>query len=308
MAYYHVLLNPFAGHNGVEEVKKNLLSILDGNNLTFTDVTALKEENDLQNLVSALEPETKLVIAGGDGTLNRFVNAVDCDNIANEIYLFAAGSGNDFYADLKAHADEYFPESEKSAIGENSLLKINKFIRNLPQVTVNGKSYKFINGIGYGIDGYCCEVGDKLKAAGKKVNYTSIAIKGLLFHFKPRAAKVWVDGKEYEFKKVWIAPTMNGRCYGGGMIPTPNQNRAAKDKLSLCVMYGKGKLKTLMAFPKIFTGEHVKKEKMVKILEGKSITVKFAKPCALQIDGETILNVSEYSCTLAEAAEKALAA
>ena len=27
--------------------------------------------------------------------------------------------------------------------------------------------------------------------------------------------------KEYAYKKVWIAPTMHGKFYGGGMIPTP---------------------------------------------------------------------------------------
>ena len=31
-----------------------------------------------------------------------------------------------------------------------------------------------------------------------------------------------VDGTERVFKKVWIAPTMFGRRYGGGMMPTPD--------------------------------------------------------------------------------------
>ena len=46
-------------------------------------------------------------------------------------------------------------------------VKINKYIKGLPTVTVNGKDYRFINGIGFGIDGYCCEVGDEKKAKGK---------------------------------------------------------------------------------------------------------------------------------------------
>ena len=52
----------------------------------------------------------------------------------------------------------------------------------------------FINGIGYGIEGYCCEEGDKIRATSDKpVNYTAIAIKGLLYKFKPRNATVTVD-------------------------------------------------------------------------------------------------------------------
>ena len=46
---------------------------------------------------------------------------------------------------------------------------------------ITGGSY----GIGFGIDGYCCEVGDRLKAESKeKINYSSIAVNGILFHFK----------------------------------------------------------------------------------------------------------------------------
>ena len=75
---------------------------------------------------------------------------------------------------------------------------------------MNGKKYKFINGIGYGIDGYCCEVGDKMREeAVKDINYTSIAIKGLLFHYHPTNATVTVDGRKHTYKKVWLAPTMN---------------------------------------------------------------------------------------------------
>ena len=142
-------------------------------------------------------------------------------------------------------------------------------------------------------------MGDKLRAEGKhNINYAGIAIKGLLFHFKTKNATVIADGKEFKFNKVWLAPTMLGRYYGGGMIPTPNQKRLNKNKQVSCmVLYGSGKLKTLMVFPGIFKGEHIKHTEMVKILSGKEITVKFDEPCALQIDGETILNVTEYTVT-----------
>lgn len=297
MSKYVVLLNPIAGHGGAEKVQEKLTQLLPDDELIFENLTTL----NTAEYIEKLDGETKIILAGGDGTINKFVNTVDCDMLHNELYLYAAGSGNDYFNDLRAHVCELFPvdsEFDTSTIRTtNTLFQINKYVKNLPTVEVQGKTYKFANGVGYGIDGYCCEVGDKLKAEGKKVNYTGIAIKGLLFHFKPRNAEIIVDGVSYNFKKVWIAPTMHGRYYGGGMIPTPNQDRSTGDKLSLCVLYNSGKISTLMTFPKIFKGEHVKKEKMVKILEGKTITVKFDKPCALQIDGETVLNVTEYTAT-----------
>ena len=53
-----------------------------------------------------------------------------------------------------------------------------------------------------------------------------------------------------------------------------------------------------MVFPSIFKGEHIKKKKVVKIFKGKNIEVSFNIPCALQVDGETILNVKKYKVVL----------
>ena len=237
----------------------------------------------MRDFFETLEPHDDVVIFGGDGTLNRIINQLSDVQINNDLYFYSSGTGNDFARDVGRE-------------GAQNPFLINEYIKNLPTVTVNEKKSRFINGVGFGIDGYCCEVGDKLKAQGKQPNYTAIAIKGLLFHFKPVTAKVSVDGKEMEFKKVWIAPTMYGRYYGGGMMATPKQNRNADDKtISLMLFHGSSKLKTLMIFPSIFTGKHVKNSKYISIFEGKSISVSFDRPSPLQIDGETILNVTKYS-------------
>ncbi len=235
-----------------------------------------------------LNASDQVILTGGDGTLNRFINDTEGLHLQPQILYYPSGTGNDFAHDLGKSA-----EDGPFAIGE--------YIRNLPQVTVKGNTYRFLNGVGYGIDGYCCEVGDELrKIPNKKVNYTAIAIKGLLFHFKPRKAKITVDGKTHTYNKVWIAPTMHGRFYGGGMMPTPAQSRTDKSKLSTMVFHTSGKLKTLMIFPSLFKGAHVKHTKYVTVLEGKEITVEFDRPTALQIDGETILGVTSYTARLSE--------
>ena len=78
-------------------------------------------------------------------------------------------------------------------------------------------------------------------------------------------------------------------------MPTPAQDRLSEDgKMSLMVFHGSGKLKTLMVFPSIFKGEHVKKTKIVEVITGYDITVEFDRPTALQIDGETVTGVSSY--------------
>ena len=44
----------------------------------------------------------------------------------------------------------------------------------LPQVSFGGDTYTFLNGIGYGIDGYCCEVGDAMMACYLGVSQTCL--------------------------------------------------------------------------------------------------------------------------------------
>ncbi|MCH5143154.1 MAG: diacylglycerol kinase family protein [Clostridiales bacterium] len=283
---YKVLYNPLSGSVVNEKIKDELTELLKEHEFELEDITKV----NYAEFLKALKEDENILLVGGDGTINRFVNDTQSYNFKNSVWYYAAGNGNDFWTDIGRKKGD-------------APICIDKYLENLPTVTVNGKDYKFINGIGYGIDGYCCEMGDKLKSEGKKVDYTGIAVKGLLFHFKPRTATVIVDGQSYTFKKTWIAPSMLGRYYGGGMIPTPAQDRLGDGSLSICLMYNAGKLRTLMAFPKIFKGEHIKKTKQVKILSGREITVKFDKPCALQIDGETVLNVSEYTVRSAVATE-----
>ncbi len=276
---YHVLFNPLAGNGECYDKLEELKSIY-GDSAEFNNITEIE---NFREYITSFEEDDKIVVCGGDGTLNRFVNNIENLDIENEILYFAQGTGNDFIRDVKDQdTTKPFP--------------IARYIKDLPIVEVNGKSYRFINGVGYGIDGYCCEVGDNLKAIpGKKVNYTMIAIKGLLFHYKPCGANVTVDGKSYRYEKVWIAPTMNGKYYGGGMIPTPEQDRFNEEgTVSVMLFHGSSKLRTLMVFPSIFKGEHVKNEDIVTIHKGHNITVEFDKPQSLQIDGETILGVKGY--------------
>ena len=278
---YHVLFNPNAGNGACTEDVKKLTALMPDDNLLFEDMTAI---GDYAQFFCTIPGDENIIICGGDGTINRFINEAGEYLGDHSVYYFAAGSGNDFLRE--------FGKEKGSAP-----FCIDKYIRNLPTVEVNGKTYKFLNGVGYGIDGYCCEVGDKQReTSDKPVNYTAIAIKGLLFHFEPRNAVVTIDGVRREYKKVWIAPTMNGNYYGGGMMPTPDQNRLADDHtVSTMIMFGSGKLKTLAVFPSIFKGEHVKHTEMVNIFKGHDITVEFDRPTALQIDGETILGVTKYS-------------
>lgn len=286
---FRILYNPISAHGQGKTLAKNVREHLKGESYSFCD---MREISDYKSYFAKLEEGDSIVITGGDGTLNRFINETDGILPDIDVYYYPAGSGNDFYHDVSAEP--------------NKLIKINAYIKDLPIVEVNGRTVRFLNGIGYGIDGYCCEEGDKIgQKTEKPANYTAIAIKGLLFHYQPTNAKVTVDGKTTEYSKVWLAPSMNGRYYGGGMMITPDQDRLGEEKmLSVGIFHGSGKIKTLMIFPSIFKGEHVKHTDVFEVLTGHEITVEFDRPTALQVDGETVLDVTSYTVRSAALANK----
>lgn len=273
----YLLYNPLASNGKGTILKEEAKLFLEEEYPSLKEINVL--EMNQKDFMRSLSPEDIILLVGGDGTLNHFANAIYEANLANDFYLYRAGTGNDFLRDIKE---------------EGKLVLLNSYLKALPKVRIHDKETYFINGIGYGIDGMVCEVADALKAKGQtEINYTGIAIKLLLTKYKCPNATVKVDGKEFHYKRVWYASSMHGQYYGGGMMVAPGQNRLS-DTLSFCVMHKSRRLHTLMIFPSIFKGEHIKKKKYCSMIEGKHIEVIFDRPTALQIDGEVVQNVTHY--------------
>lgn len=279
----YILYNPLADNGSGKANAEKIKDVL-SEDLKFLDITGI----DAAKFIADASLDDRVVVSGGDGTIHYLVNLLNGKIPGRPIYYFPAGSGNDFTTDIR--------DTDK-----DELILLNRYIEALPTVRVSGKELLFLNGIGYGIDGYCCEEGDKLRRkSDKPINYAAIAVKGMLFYFKPRGAVITVDGVRHEYRHVWLAPTMNGRFYGGGMNVAPGQNRLNPERtVTVIVMHCRSKLKTLMAFPSIFKGEHVFKKDIVEVLTGHEITVTFDSPTPLQVDGETFTNVLTYSVSAA---------
>ena len=76
----------------------------------------------------------------------------------------------------------------------------------------------------------------------------------------------------------------------------------------MLVFHRSSKLKTLMIFPSLFKGEHLKNTKYIELLSGNEISVEFDSPAPLQVDGETIVGVMKYSAKGTVAAKKNISA
>ena len=234
-----------------------------------------------------LTEDDEAILCGGDGTVNYFANEMYGYEFKNKLSYAKCGSGNDFYRDVA--------EYEKD--GRVDFLP---FLKNLPLIKVNGIERRFLNGIGYGLDGETCLVGDEIreKDPSAQINYTNIAIKLLLGGYTLRKATVTVDGNSASYENVWLSSTMFGRYYGGGIMAAPNQNRLNEEHTcTVTTLSSKGRLKTFLRFPTFSKGKHDGK-KWVTHVTGHHFKIEFDIPCALQIDGDVIKDVKEYEVVI----------
>jgi diacylglycerol kinase family enzyme len=276
---YAILYNPHScGEKGLK-IAKEIEKLMGDHSYSYIDLTSI---DSLGEFIDNLSPDTDVILTGGDGSLNSFVNTVQNPN--RNIYFYASGSGNDFARDINFKK-------------RTTPICINEYIRNLPTATIDGKEYKFINCVGSGMDGYCCGEVERLRALNKRrANYLYAAIKALIYAYRPCTAHVIADGKEYTFKNAWLVPIMNGRYFGGGFMSAPDQNRLNPNKtLSLVAMYSRNFFKIVTAFLLLMKGKHVKLKSMITIIEGHEFKIKLDRPATLELDGETIPNISEYT-------------
>ena len=101
---YCIFYNPLSRGNSHDEVLTKMRSLY-GDDIIPYDVTKIQ----YADVIPTLAADDVLVICGGDGTLNHFVNATYDLNVTNEVLYYPAGSGNDFLRDTNESADAPFP-------------------------------------------------------------------------------------------------------------------------------------------------------------------------------------------------------
>ena len=272
----YVIYNPLSCNGKGNDIKNKFL---DEYKSKFDDLVPINgltlKQDEFRN---KLNIEDEIILIGGDGTINVFLNKYLRNDIKNKIFLYGGGSGNDFSKDI--------------GTPPYTLVEITKYLKNCPYVIVKGGKRYFLNNVGFGIDGKVCYTAEELKKKKKKFNYTAIAAK-LLLLLRKKVAVVRVDGKRYVYKNVILAASMNGKYYGGGMKNAPDQDRLS-DELTLVVLHARSNLHAMFRFPKMIKGEHYKYKKIVAIHKGKSIDVTFNKPEYIQVDGEVLGKYTHY--------------
>lgn len=263
---YYLLFNSLSGSakKGIKSISKHckkkkietkLFSILDSNIVNEVLKTASKDDS--------------IVILGGDGTLNAFIqNELVKESVAR-IMLYKAGSGNDFARDHKG-----------------KLIDITEEVKNTPYYIINDKRFNFLNGVGMGIDACVCDAVNNRKDG----SYFKTAV-NIFKTFKSYKLDIIVDGKKYSYNDVFFFVAMNGKYIGGGMKIAPE---AVRDDgiLEVYIIKAKSYKKIIPIFPLIYLGLHKLARKNVVHLRGREITANISDKYPMQADGEVINDLS----------------
>lgn len=146
----------------------------------------------------------RLVVAGGDGTINEAINGLCDRNLP--LAIVPLGTANVLAAELDLPLDA-------AALAETI---VSGATRRVAIGRVNGRAFTMMAGVGF--DAYVVtHVSLRLKRAVGKLAYVIETLRQLL-RYRPLMYDVIVDGKSYRASSVIVA---NGRFYGGRFVCAP---------------------------------------------------------------------------------------
>lgn len=197
----------------------------------------------------------KLIVLGGDGTINEAVNGIEDFSKVTLGYI-PIGSSNDFARSMKLSKE---PETMlKQILSPTEYTYIN-----IGRIKYKDHIRRFAVSSGIGFDADVCFHNtpsgikrqlNRMKLG--KLSYTGVAL-FLLMSLKPRPMTLILDGKRKHFKKVFFATAMNQRYEGGGFKFCPKAD-PGDNLLDMIVIADMPKLKALLLLPTAYKGWHVR--------------------------------------------------
>lgn len=263
-----ILYNPLSKNNKGNVQTHKLIREYKKNNIPFR-LKSIVKIADMKDFLEKKKHFEKVILLGGDGTINRFVNNTIDYDIKQDIYLKKNGSGNDYLRSLSGN--DLLPQCIMKAKYDT------------------GRETHYINGIGMGLDGYVGYLIDQSKRKGQ-FRYFFNTLKALVKYI-PEPLHINIDGVEHDFKKAYIVAINNGKYFGGGMKIAPDGN-ITDDYLDIVVLHSVRKIMILPMFVTLYFGKHRMFKKYVFFQKGKHIKARFTTPQISQADGETYYDVT----------------
>lgn len=242
----------------------------------------------VKNLVNRrLQSQQKIIVIGGDGTLNQAINGVKQSNQPNTpLAYLPAGSGNDF-----ARALNYKPHHEKQILQNLCHHPTSKAL-NLGQVTYNQQKLFFINNFGIGFDANIIQL--TLTSPWKK-RFNQLHLSKLIYvsqifkAFKRPtfSVKLTLNKQSITLDNIFLCVLANQPYFGGGVPLIPPADLQEK-KLSLATAQAHSWKALFKLVKQVFlTGDHLQNPAVHHFILQKA-HLQIDSQQFIQVDGELV--------------------
>ena len=256
------LVNSFTLKKDINKLLQNIKDYCEKEKLDY-EIEINNEFNSTEDVLKKYKKTRNIIFTiGGDGTLNRVVNALV--GTKNVVGVIPYGTGNDFH---KSVINQF-----KKGINECDLIKIN--------------NKYFINIACFGIDADIAynkeNITSPLIPRGQRYN---ASILKTFASYKPRYFKIETNNKKLEgnFATVIVC---NGEYYGNGFHVAPNSN-LNDDSFDVYIVKDLNKISLAALILKLKNGKHENDKNVIKITTNK-IKLKLKEYVHSNIDGELL--------------------
>jgi diacylglycerol kinase (ATP) len=240
-------------------------------------------------LIDALPQCSRVVIAGGDGTLNQLLPSLLKGRHIAALVPF--GSGNDTARALGLYGLSWEKALAHGLTGAASQIDLGLAEFEVKvEVDQSGHSkvynVPFISSLTTGFDS---SVGLRAINGPKWLRglprYLLATVRELV-NFRTWCMDVSVDGEHVHSGRALFASTLNTRTFGAGMPAVPHA-RIDDGRLNLLLAGDVSLLQTLLLLPRLLVGKHLSHPK-VRTQPFQTLQIQTAKPVPIAADGEYV--------------------
>jgi len=282
-----VIVNPNAGTGKCRKDWPLIDSVLKEKGLEYHPVfTERRFHAILLTRKFITEGFRKIIVVGGDGTLNEVINGVFAQNTCFSsditIGMIPVGTGNDWARMFE------IPSDYRKAV---DVIKEHRiFLQDAGKVQFSSKNRSciryFINIAGTGFDAIVAKKTNKLKEQGRSgaILYFYNILTGL-FNYRSSGITIEIDGRRMR-DDVFSLNIGICKYNGGGMMQVPNAD-PADGLFDITVIKKIGRFSVIRNLGKLYNGTIIYHPK-VKSFRGKSIFINAHSPVYLETDGESL--------------------
>lgn len=193
---------------------KKLPDIMKSYSLTYEVIKTSKDDSFKKSsttLLNSLNDSSRLIVAGGDGTLNEVITVLESMNLNTTLGYVPTGSGNDFARSHQLSFD--YRQAIEQIVHQEEATILDTLVISQDDLILNA-----INSFGIGLDGmvnYSLENSKNKKRLGNFSYFVTI----ISAYFSQKSFEVTIkqNNQIMHFPEVLLIVCVNHKYFGGGI-------------------------------------------------------------------------------------------